>query len=183
MRLKYYLRGLGLGIIFAVIIVKICSHDNSSDIVLDSETQTLESVYNTDSEEQSEIDSEAEETNTDNLLSDESVQNTEMAESETASSEEQQEGIQSPEEVNQNEVIDYNTASTTTTGTVIITVSDGEACRGVAEELQARGLIADAEDFRIYMGNKGYASFIHNGEFEIPVGSTYEQIAKILLGK
>ena len=41
----------------------------------------------------------------------------------------------------------------------------------------------DAEKFRIYMGETGYASFIHNGDFQIPVGASYEEIANILLRK
>ena len=33
------------------------------------------------------------------------------------------------------------------------------------------------------MGETGYASFIHNGDFQIPVGASYEEIANILLRK
>ena len=60
---------------------------------------------------------------------------------------------------------------------------DGEVCRDIAADLQSKGLVDDAEKFRIYMGKTGYASFIHNGDFQIPVGASYEEIANILLRK
>ena len=66
---------------------------------------------------------------------------------------------------------------------VTITVMDGEVCRDIAADLQSKGLVDDAEKFRIYMGETGYASFIHNGDFQIPVGASYEEIANILLRK
>ena len=44
-------------------------------------------------------------------------------------------------------------------------------------------LIEDAEDFRLYMGQIGYASFIHSGDFQIPMGASYEEIANILIRK
>ena len=64
---------------------------------------------------------------------------------------------------------------------VIITVVKGEVCRTLAEDLAAAGLIEDAEEFRKYMGSHNYADSIHVGEFEIPRGSTYEEIANILI--
>ncbi len=198
MRFKYYLRGLGLGIIFAVIIIRVSSHDDKPEEINDTEISSVQEHNNSEQNLVNEmIDSENEsETEEENF---ETVQNN--SESGEASSDQQDNQpeqnqqndnlIQQNQQVQQNPVeqqttpepIDYNTAQTTQTGTVIITVSDGEVCRGVAEELQARGLISDAEDFRKFMGAKGYASFIHNGQFVIPVGSSYEQIAAILLGR
>ena len=64
---------------------------------------------------------------------------------------------------------------------VKITVVQGEVCRTLAEDLAAAGLIEYAEDFRKYMGDHNYANSIHVGEFEIPRGSTYEEIARILV--
>lgn len=63
---------------------------------------------------------------------------------------------------------------------VIVTVERGDVCRTIAEDLAEKGLVADAEEFRLYMDQNGYDSGIHVGEFEIPIGASYEEIAKIL---
>ena len=64
--------------------------------------------------------------------------------------------------------------------TVTITTTPGETCRQIAEDLKSHGLVADAEDFRLYMFRNNYDEKILQGSFTIPAGSTYEQIAAIL---
>ena len=65
----------------------------------------------------------------------------------------------------------------------VITVENGDAARHVSEKLLAAGLIEDPEDFRIYLSNMGYASKIMNGTYEIPLGSTYEEICNYIINK
>lgn len=65
----------------------------------------------------------------------------------------------------------------------VITVENGDAARHVSEKLLAVGLIEDPEDFRIYLSNMGYASKIMNGTYEIPLGSTYEEICNYIINK
>ena len=62
-------------------------------------------------------------------------------------------------------------------------VEKGDVCRNISIALQELNIIEDAEDFRKYMGKKGYASSIHTGEFKIPKDATYDEIAKILIKK
>ena len=66
---------------------------------------------------------------------------------------------------------------------VIIKVEKGDVCRNISTALEELNIIEDAEDFRKYMGKKGYASSIHTGEFKIPKDATYDEIAKILIKK
>ncbi len=64
-----------------------------------------------------------------------------------------------------------------------ITVVPGEVARQIAEDLASKGLVDDAENFRKYMGQKNIANTIHNGVYVIPVGATYDDIIRILSGR
>ena len=66
---------------------------------------------------------------------------------------------------------------------VTVVVAKGDYARQVAEKVKAAGLIEDAEDFRKYMGNHGYAQKLHAGSYIIPMGATYEEICKILTAR
>jgi hypothetical protein len=65
---------------------------------------------------------------------------------------------------------------------VTIRVQKGDVCREVADKLESKGLVSDAEGFRKYMQKKGYDNRICIGSFTIKQGMTYEEIAKILVG-
>ena len=66
---------------------------------------------------------------------------------------------------------------------IAINVKNGEVCRDVAAKLFDNGLVEDAEEFRIYMGDHGYAKKLRVGSFFIKKGMSYEEIAKILTEK
>ena len=66
---------------------------------------------------------------------------------------------------------------------IAINVKNGEVCRDVAAKLFDNGLVEDAEEFRIYMGDHGYAKKLGVGSFFIKKGMSYEEIAKILTEK
>ena len=169
MRFKYYLRGAGIGILFATIIMMVAFHSHGSNISDDEVVQRageLGMVWS-ETESESEIETEAESQT-------ESVQNEEQQEAsnpDTSSNLEEE----IPEFENQDVPAPENDS------VVKITVVQGEVCRTLAEDLVAAGLIEDAEDFRKYMGDHNYANSIHVGEFEIPRGSSYEEIARILV--
>ena len=46
--------------------------------------------------------------------------------------------------------------------------------------LQANGVVDDAEAFRKFLGQKGFASSISVGSYSIPYGLDYEEIYQIL---
>ena len=61
---------------------------------------------------------------------------------------------------------------------VVLQVERGNSSNVVAEKLQRLGVIENAKDFDNYLVNNGYANRISVGTFQIPVGSSYEWIAK-----
>ncbi|MBQ3899547.1 MAG: hypothetical protein II741_06875 [Lachnospiraceae bacterium] len=65
---------------------------------------------------------------------------------------------------------------------VTISIARGAASETAAATLAGAGLIEDAADFNSYMIRNGYDRRIHPGTFEIPTGSSYEEICKIIAG-
>lgn len=192
MRLKYYLRGLGLGIIFAVIIMMIGFHDNKqsmSDTEIIEKAKTLGMVeaknisgtvadeYNSEKTDSSAANSDA------SSQKAETEQDSQMQDSQTAQEDTQQEDTQ-PEDTQpaadaKQETVEPQDAVTTYT----ISVTSQDTCRTIAEKLKALNLVDDAEQFRIYMGQKGADHFIADGEHVIPQGASYDDIITILTQK
>lgn len=182
MRLKYYLRGLGLGIIFAVIIMMIGFHDNKqsmSDTEIIEKAKTLGMVeaknisgtvadeYNSEKTDSSAANSDA------SSQKAETEQDSQMQDSQTA-----QEDTQQAADAKQ-ETVEPQDAVTTYT----ISVTSQDTCRTIAEKLKALNLVDDAEQFRIYMGQKGADHFIADGKHVIPQGASYDDIITILTQK
>lgn len=63
---------------------------------------------------------------------------------------------------------------------VTIVVQRGQGSYGVAEDLMEAGLIEDAAAFDLYLEENGYSKRINPGTYEIPMDSTEEEIAKII---
>ena len=76
-----------------------------------------------------------------------------------------------------------DSSSDSTTGEAVsITVTAGSGSETLAASLLRAGLIEDSKDFNTYMVNNGYSTKIRVGTFSIPMGSTYEEICKIVTG-
>lgn len=192
MRLKYYLRGLGLGIIFAVIIMMIGFHGNKQSM---SDTEIIEKAkalgmveaknisgtvadeYNSEKTDSSAANSD------DSSQKAETEQDSQMQDSQTAQEDTQQEDTQQedtqPAADAKQETVEPQDAVTTYT----ISVTSQDTCRTIAEKLKALNLVDDAEQFRIYMGQKGADHFIADGEHVIPQGASYDDIITILTQK
>lgn len=167
MKLKYYLRGVGIGVIVATLIMTVSSvihNNNLSDEYIIKEALKLGMVMPEDTEDSNSLWGSSTEDDTDTSVN---------TEGETTSETESQVETQTTEDVQI--PVDENM--------VVVTVDDDDAARHVSEKLLAAGLIEDAEDFRSYLANKGYASLIGSGTFQIPKGSTYEEICDIIIRK
>ena len=182
MRLKYYLRGLGLGIIFAVIIMMIGFHGNKqsmSDTEIIEKSKTLgmveaKNISGTVADEYNSEKTDSSATNSDDSSQKaETEQDSQMQDSQTA-----QEDTQPAADAKQ-ETVEPQDAVTTYT----ISVTSQDTCRTIAEKLKALNLVDDAEQFRIYMGQKGADHFIADGEHVIPQGASYDDIITILTQK
>ena len=212
MKLKYYLRGVGIGIIFATLVMTLSSfvHKNNitSEYIIkearklgmvmrdelnnnngllgkddtedteDTEESESESVKPSESETQTPAPSESE-TQTPAPSESES-QTPPPSESESQTPPPSESESQTPPS---SESESQNPPASEEKKYVTVTVVRGDYARQVAEKVKAAGLIEDAEDFRKYIGRKGYGQLFHAGTYKIPLGADYEEICQILISR
>lgn len=185
MKLKYYLRGLGMGIIFATLVLTVSSvihNNNLSDEKIIAEAKKLGMVMPEETEtSQGGLwgnNGKAESTETESMQQ-ETESLTEPTETEGDSETTTEVAEQSSEDDKKNEgrpVTGENGRNY-----VIINVYPGDTARMIAERLYTNDLVDDAEAFRKYLGQTGRANTLYVGEFMIPVGATYEEVFNALL--
>ena len=212
MRIKYYLRGIGCGIIFSVVIMSIAMGSKGKSQISDAEiiqrAKQLGMVEEDDNGKEDKNNLEAtSEVETEKDVKEETPasasteQNTEKDKTSTNEKKDNDKGSinsltnqkpssesnksdgdtekKSNEENNGNQVVPSDKGSTQKEY-VSFTVKSGQVCRQIAENLQKKGIVDDADSFREYMARKGLASSIRCGTFELPKGATYEKIAECL---
>ena len=175
-RFKYCLRGCGLGILVAslVFIVSLHAHGGAmSDEKAMQRASELGMIMPDDTQTQ-----EAE------------TQTTELPVKETNLPDTQRTTQAVTQKVPQNDTqkqTERDTSSEQKEETkkekVSITIKGGEVCREIAQDLQEKGLVKDAEDFRKYMQDHNYARYIRVGTFTLEKGMNYSEIAKVLTKK
>ncbi|MBQ7925082.1 MAG: hypothetical protein IJ335_02185 [Lachnospiraceae bacterium] len=206
MRLKDYLRGLGIGMIVVVLILSIGGRDRTmtdEEIIARARqlgmvdgNQTLINIQDKEStateEENTKLDFTEE--NHEGSIAVESVAGTvdepEKGESpESTETDEQEVNIENSkaeetvEETAQEsteEGASDSSKAPADNGTVIITVQRGDSSVSVSRDLAAAGAVESAKDFDKYLCENGYDKRISVGTFEIPVGASYEEMAKII---
>lgn len=201
MRLKYYLRGLGLGIIFAVFIMMV-GYRNHGSSMSDSEIiEKAKALGMVETEDSSGMKSDKKTDNKTDEKSDKKIDTSEpdTTIADTSAAEDTQTGTDNTDADNIAGTADVDTTAPSDVAatdsaasdaaqpqqntTFTVTVDSGDTCRMIAERLQAAGIIDDAEKFRAYMGQKGVDQFIADGNHEIPYGASYDDIINILTQK
>ena len=168
MKLKYYLRGLGIGMIVTALILGISfSHRQGQETLTDDQIrERAEQLGMVDSSEltlaalQNSVQQQAQESTAETETG--AVSET-TAEPETTV----------PETIAESEVLQA----------VTITVKKGASSGSVSSQLQEAGLVEDAKAFDKYLCNNGYSRSINPGTYEIVPGTSEEDIAKIITGK
>ena len=177
MKLKYYLRGLGIGIVVAVIITSVSMGNRQpmTDEEIKERAAELGMIENSvladiaDKDEEPVKDEEPtqdEQTSQDEEQLDEDV-TTQEQEDETA--DEPQTGKE-----------DEQTTTETGKDTISITVVSGDTSWTVSKRMEEAGLIESAKDFDTHLCRYGYDKKISVGTYKIPVTATHEEMAKIL---
>lgn len=168
MKAKYFLRGLGTGIILATVICLIAFNVNKSKTAIE-EKSTKEQVTM--------FDEKSSDDETSNADGNDEVETVEKEE------------ITTPEAVTVPEIETINPELETSTVTIpsgtssSISISPGMTSEAVSSMLQSNGIIGDANDFNSFLTGSGYATTIHVGTFEIPTGADYNSIAQIIAGR
>ena len=205
MKLKYYLRGLGIGIICTAIIMGIALSGNKKETLTDTEiierARLLGMVMPEDTEESSEEEGQeppdakaskpqgAEEGEYENKSGEEDAE---------TSKDEDGEPSDSYDDKGQDEAADTNQAESPadqpdsdssvnnsaqhpdSQSTVQIEIKAGEYSDAVSRKLYHAGLISDADTFNKYLTEKGADQNLRVGVYDIPTGSTQDEIIAIL---
>ena len=187
MKLKYYLRGLGIGIIITTIVLMIAGVGHQTELtdeeimkraealgmVMEEDTLFSNSEKNNDTEkievtEQSE-ESEQLELSTEQETESENIQETEyVTESESEVETEQSSETESESEVE------------VPAETYHLVIQSGAIPRLICNELEENGVVESAAALRQYLADIGFITTISVGEYDIPYGSTNEEVYQIL---
>lgn len=204
MKLKYYLRGLGIGILITTVILSLAGigRKNMTDeevVKRAKELGMVESTLLSDLPDQTKAE-EVRPTEPETSLQPETSEQENSAEPEAGPGPETSEPEVSPEVSPEPE----ESASTLETPvapeetpvspedgnpdtpageTVTLVIGRGENSTTVSKNLQKAGIVEDAAAFDRFLCNNGYDKKIITGTYEIPYGASEEEIAKIITRK
>jgi len=205
-KLRYYLRGLGIGVLVTAFILGITGENQESltdaqiieratalgmvdgDALVLSDLRaddTTEEDVQSQEEVQADEDVQPEDDVQADAQTDENVQvETDVQEDETSQPDEtiDEDLADEEEQPGMDEVQD--TEETFVAGdTVTLVIRSGANSYSVSKELEEMGLVADAGEFDDYLCDNGYARIVRVGTYEIERGTAEEEIAKIITGK
>lgn len=163
MKLKYYLRGMGIGIIVTTIILAI-SFSRIEVEISDEEIMARAAILGM-------------------VMQKEDLEQTEEDDNTEAEEPHSEEDMSIVEDVTEDEIEEDSVAANgldVQEGSYRLVIQKGDVCRTVCEDLAANGVISDAEVFRGYLFEIGYANNMRTGEYDIPYGLTAEEVADIL---
>lgn len=182
MKLKYYLRGLGVGIIVTTLILIIAfSGRKISDEEVIKRAGELGMVMQEAGTEtdNSEIPKAADETEAVNAS--ETTETTEPAEITTETTEQGIAGNIIDDNAEKKPQTEPESEASSDASEKSFTINAGDTSDTVAVNLYKAGLVDDASAFNSYMVKNGYDSRLRTGAYTMKQGLSYEQIMKILL--
>lgn len=187
MKLKYYLRGLGIGILITTVILSLAGigRKNMTDeevVKRAKELGMVESTLLSDLPDQTkaeevrptEPETPEPETSEPETLEPEVSPEPEESASTPETPVAPEETPVSPEDGN---------PDTPAGETVTLVIGRGENSTTVSKNLKKAGIVEDAAAFDRFLCNNGYDKKIITGTYEIPYGASEEEIAKIITRK
>jgi len=228
MKLKYYLRGLGIGIVVSTLIMGIIFSSKNSTLsdeevmvraaqlgmvkssTLTDSAETLDETSTADlTQEAATADTENTAATTDATAEDASANNTANSDASatdiTAAETDKNVATDSTTQTMPTSTADTTTPTDTTkiptdttttptntttapavtttsetTTTVTLSIVGGDSSVGVSNKLANAGLVDSATNFDKYLCANGYDKTLRVGTYQIPLGATEEEIAKII---
>lgn len=180
MKFKYYLRGLGIGILISTIILSISFAMKKNDLSDDEIIARAKELGMVMEDTGKDTIPKATETEDEIPKSTEGSSNTEQTDVQpgtTDSGETPQDAGADGADVVQPSQDGNNVVQKE------FTVEVGDSSNAVAQRLQEAGLVDNADAFNKYMVDNNYANFVLPGTVTIPEGAGYEEIAGILTDK
>lgn len=183
MKLRYYLRGLAVGILLTTIVLTIANAGKRPLTDAQIIQRALElGMVEGDSRRLSALRSSTGESGG------AEPGDSSAGESSVEESESEQESIQPEGNSETMPVIESSTAGTAEAPTqtdpdlkaVTIRITGGDSSYSVSRRLAEAGLVEDAASFDSFLCDNGYSKSIHTGVYEILPGTSEEDIAKII---
>ena len=203
MKLRYYLRGLGIGIVITALLMgftKTATKETLSDDEIIARAEALgmvqSSVLSSDlNHEERGEDGVTVSYNTaldksdiaalpDSAGADQTEDAAGVVDTEATDKTADAAGVVDTEATDKTaDVADNSTKATDTTGaaTITVTINSGDGSDTVARRLAELGVITDAGDFDRYLCQNGYDKKLATGNHEINAGAGYQEIAEILI--
>ena len=192
MKFKYYLRGCGLGILVASIVLMVSFHSQNKtmdDTAVMERASELGMIMPETEIVSTAADSQLPESGTQSTDTDFSSNKSQKQN--TKDSQNKTDGSSQKEEKDTQMASDDKTGSGNNKDTeskkkedkkeeseeITVEIKKGEVCRQLAEELEQIGLVEDAETFRKYMQQLGYDDRIKVGTYTLKRGMTEKEIA------
>lgn len=161
MKLKYYLRGLGIGILVTAAILTIVYHTKGSM----SDSQIMKRA--------AQLGMVMASTEDDTLFAQTTQVDTTIEETGTISVEETTTVVETTEAVTE-------APTEPAVAEAVLTISPGMYSESVSAELVRLGIITNQKEFNSYLVNNGYAECIQTGDFKIKADMSYDEIARII---
>ncbi|RDU22402.1 hypothetical protein [Anaerosacchariphilus polymeriproducens] len=174
MKLRYYLRGLGVGVIITTIILSISLYGRNKSL---TDKEIIERA-----KELGMVEQEKNKNNQSQKLQDlKEEQENQSKETENKKKPEKKEQ-DIPKNKNEN-VEKKDTTSEKTKEMIQVDITGGLGSNAIAELLFNAKLVDDAVAFNSFLTKNNYDEKLGAGAFRIPMGATYEEVAKILIEK
>lgn len=193
MKKKYFVRGLGIGIIFGALIMLAAYMTSGKGSMSDEEVikraQELGMVKKSEYVLESEVTSE--ETTTEAVTTEattgkvttEAPTTTEKATEATTEAATTEKATTEKATTEKATTEAATTEQTDTKTKATITVSGGMSSETISSLLENAGLVDSASEFNSFLVQNGYDKKLETGSFDITGGMTYEEIARILTTK
>lgn len=160
MKVKYFLRGLGTGILIATLLLFCVYSYKMSDSKIVERAKALGMEYSK---------------NNSNINATEDLSQTSTNTEE--SSDKKEESTTLPKQESTSETSQMTSASEEI---IEVSISAGMNSESVSEVLQAAGIIDSARDFNNYLIQNNMGRYIKSGEYQLKSGMSYAEIANIL---
>ena len=208
MKLKYYLRGLGIGIAVTALLMgysnknraaepkaEVATEETAGDLLADRNGEaTTEEVIEQSTVENVTVETDSAETSEEEIsqqgTASELESSTQEAETitETESvTETETESVQAEETTDKKEQTQSSTEADAGNAlpqtTIEINIVRGDDFGTVARKLQNAGIVESATEYDAYLMQHGYDKKIRVGKVEIPVDATWQEIAEYISGK
>lgn len=175
MRLKYYLKGLGIGMIVAALLMGIATREpvtmtdeeikiRAKELGMVEQKTLADTIKSTEAPKETQEPPKVTEAPTEKpVVTEEPI----ITEAPIATEEPTAEPVNT-------EVPDI------TTETIIFEIQKGESSDSISKNLEEMGLVESATSYNQYLCNNGYDRKLNIGTYELKVGMTEEEIAKII---